>query len=64
VCGAFCSGVIGSIRFGTTAISRHVENLHFNPVKHGYVEQAVEWPYSPIRRFVREERVSTTLGTK
>ena len=28
----------------------HVNYLHFNPVKHGYVERAVDWPYSSIHK--------------
>ena len=32
---------------------RHVDYIHFNPVKHGYVAQPAEWPYSSFRRFVR-----------
>jgi putative transposase len=25
---------------------RHVDYIHYNPVKHGYIHQASEWPYS------------------
>jgi len=32
---------------------RHVDYVHWNPVKHGYVERVVEWPYSSFHRFVR-----------
>ena len=32
---------------------RHVDYIHFNPVKHGYVAQPAEWPHSSFRRFVR-----------
>lgn len=42
----------------------HVEYVHFNPVKHGYVKQAAEWPYSSIHRFIREGRVAETWGMK
>ena len=41
---------------------RHVDYVHFNPVKHGYVEHAVGWRYSSIHRFVREGRSSGTWG--
>ena len=30
----------------------HMDYTHFNPVKHGYVSQAAEWPYSSFRRCV------------
>lgn len=29
---------------------RHVDYIHHNPVKHGLVTQAVEWPYSTLHR--------------
>jgi putative transposase len=32
---------------------RHVEYIHFNPVKHGYVNAAKDWPYSSFHRFVQ-----------
>ena len=30
----------------------HVDYIHFNPVKHGYVSTAVEWPHSTFQQFV------------
>ncbi len=32
--------------------SRHVEYIHFNPVKHGLVASAMDWPYSSFRQYV------------
>ncbi len=32
--------------------ARHVDYIHFNPVKHGYVPCAAEWPYSSIHRYI------------
>jgi putative transposase len=32
--------------------ARHVEYIHFNPVKHGLASAAMEWPYSSFRRYV------------
>ncbi len=34
-------------------LAKHVDYIHFNPVKHGHVERAVQWPYSSIHRYVR-----------
>ena len=34
--------------------SRHADYLHFNPVKHGLVAHAGDWPYSTFHRYVRE----------
>jgi len=31
---------------------RHVDYIHWNPVKHGYVKAVVQWPYSSFHRFV------------
>jgi putative transposase len=33
--------------------ARHVDYIHFNPVKHGHAMRAVDWPYSSIHRYVR-----------
>lgn len=34
----------------------HVRYCWFNPVKHGYVEQPEEWPYSSVHRDIRVVR--------
>lgn len=31
----------------------HVDYVHFNPVKHGYVQEAAEWPHSTFKSCVR-----------
>ena len=36
-----------------TDLARHVDYIHFNPVKHGHVGQAADWPYSSFHRYVR-----------
>lgn len=30
----------------------HVDYIHWNPVKHGYVKHVSDWPYSTFHRFV------------
>jgi len=32
--------------------ARHVDYVHYNPVKHGYVARVCDWPYSSFHRFV------------
>lgn len=32
---------------------RHTDYIHFNPVKHGYVQSPAAWPFSSIHRYVR-----------
>ena len=31
---------------------RHVEYIHYNPVKHGYAALAADWPHSSIHRYI------------
>ena len=33
-------------------VDRHVDYIHFNPVKHGHVGCVVDWPYSSFHRYV------------
>ncbi|EWC39694.1 REP-associated tyrosine transposase [Stutzerimonas stutzeri] len=33
-------------------LQRHVEYIHFNPIKHGLVTRAADWPYSSFNRYV------------
>jgi len=35
-----------------TDFIRHIEYIHFNPVKHGLVSSVSDWPYSSFHRFV------------
>jgi putative transposase len=32
---------------------RHVNYIHYNPVKHGLVKRVCDWPYSSFHRYVR-----------
>ena len=32
----------------------HVDYIHYNPVKHGYVFNAVDWPFSSIHRYIAQ----------
>ncbi len=41
---------------------RHVDYIHFNPVKHGYVSKALEWKYSSIHRYVESGIVAPDWG--
>lgn len=34
-------------------LSRHVDYIHFNPVKHGHVERPADWRWSSIHRSIR-----------
>ena len=39
-------------------LQRHVDYTHFNPVKHGWAKQVIEWPYSSFHRYVRDGMLS------
>jgi len=41
---------------------RHVDYIHFNPVKHGYVEKAVDWHYSSIHRYISQGVLAANWG--
>jgi hypothetical protein len=34
-------------------LRRHVDYIHYNPVKHGWVSRVADWPYSTFRRYVQ-----------
>jgi putative transposase len=38
---------------GERDYQRHLDYIHFNPVKHGYVRSAKDWPYPSFCRWVR-----------
>jgi len=33
---------------------RHVDYIHYNPVKHGYVDAVKDWQYSSFHRWVEK----------
>ncbi len=43
-------------------LRHHIEYIHYNPVKHGYVTQAVDWPYSSFHRYVRSGVYASDWG--
>jgi putative transposase len=45
-------------------LSRHVDYIHYNPVKHGYVDRAIDWPYSTFRRDLRRGHVTADWGVR
>jgi putative transposase len=34
-------------------LRRHVDYIHYNPVKHGWVSRVADWPYSTFHRYVQ-----------
>jgi len=43
-------------------LERHVDYIHFNPVKHGHVGRVTDWPYSNFHRFVARGVYSQDWG--
>ena len=41
---------------------RHVDYIHFNPVKHGYVTRVADWPHSSFHRYVERGLLAADLG--
>lgn len=39
-------------------LQNHFDYIHFNPVKHGYVQRAMEWPYSSLHRYIGSGELS------
>ena len=33
----------------------HLDYIHYNPVKHGYVQRAIDWPYSSFHLWVERK---------
>ena len=40
-----------------TDLQRHVDYVHFNPVKHGLVKRVADWPHSSFHAFVERGRL-------
>ena len=43
-------------------LARHVDYVHFNPVKHGWVARPVDWPYSTLHGYIDRGWVSRDWG--
>jgi putative transposase len=42
---------------------RHVDYIHYNPVKHGLVSRAADWPYSSFHRYVEHGILPADWGS-
>ncbi len=41
---------------------RHVDYIHYNPVKHGYVARVADWPHSSFHRYVERGILAQDWG--
>ena len=46
-----------------TDFARHVEYIHFNPVRHGLVERPADWPWTSLHRYIRQGIVAPDWAT-
>jgi putative transposase len=53
------SGNISSVK---ADFNRHIDYIHWNPLKHGYVAQVSHWPYSSFHRYVKQGWLPATWG--
>jgi len=42
--------------------SRHVDYIHWNPIKHGWVNKVRDWPYSSFHRYVKQDIYTEEWG--
>ena len=43
--------------------ARHVDYIHYNPVKHGYASAPADWPYSSLHAYIRRGVLPPDWGT-
>jgi putative transposase len=43
-------------------LERHIDYIHFNPVKHGHVTRVADWPYSSFHRYVQRGLLAADWG--
>ena len=42
----------------------HINYIHYNPVKHGYVNNANEWQYSTIHQYIKQGVITQNWGSE
>jgi putative transposase len=45
-------------------LQNHADYIHYNPVKHGYVSNPRDWPWSSFHRYVRSGDYDINWGSK
>lgn len=43
-------------------LARHIDYIHFNPVKHGHVTRVADWAHSSFHRYVRRGMLDEDWG--
>ena len=47
-----------------TDLARHVDYIHFNPVKHGWVNRPVDWPHSTLHGYIERGMMPPDWGRR
>ena len=47
---------------GEADLARHVDYIHFNPVKHGWVDRPADWPHSTLHGHIERGLVARGWG--
>jgi len=45
-----------------TDLARHVDYIHYNPVKHGLVSRPVDWPHSTLHSYIERGMLTPDWG--
>ena len=45
-------------------LQRHIDYIHLNPIKHGLVEKAEDWPWSTYKRYLSSGRYAGVYYTE
>jgi putative transposase len=43
-------------------LARHIDYIHFNPVRHGHVSRVADWPHSSFHRYVEQGLLEVDWG--
>ena len=43
-------------------LNQHIDYIHWNPVKHGFVQKVADWRYSSFHQFVKQGVYPSTWG--
>ncbi|MBA2648897.1 MAG: transposase [Legionella sp.] len=43
-------------------LQTHVDYIHYNPVKHGYVKKPIDWPHSSIHKYIKKGVITESWG--
>ena len=43
-------------------LARHIDYIHFNPVRHGWISRSVDCPYSTVHGYIEREMIAPDWG--